>query len=255
MASIVITGASSGLGKQLACLYAAEGVTLGLIGRDRSRLEDSAGICRRAGAITSALPLDVGNAEPLAAWLLEFDDRVPVDLLIVNAGTSAGPSAGDAGEGQVLAARQIATNLLGAVNTVEPLLPRLATRGHGWIVLVASIAAYRGLPHSPAYSASKAGVRAYGEALRARLAPRGVGVTVVCPGFFDSPMTDRFMGPTPFLYSLERAARVVKRGIDRRRPRIAFPWPLVLGLRLADLIPAWIGDAILEGYRFHILSD
>ena len=82
----------------------------------------------------------------------------------------------------------------------------------------------------------------------------GVGVTVVCPGFFSSPMTDRWDGPTPFLASGERAARRVKRGIDRGRARIAFPWPLVLGMRFCDLAPAWIGDAILRGFRFRIRS-
>ena len=253
--SIVITGASSGLGGQLARLYAAPGVNLGLIGRNEARLMHGAEICRGLGAEVTAERRDVCDAGPLANWLLDLDDRAPIDLLIANAGTSGGPAPGAPGEGQALATRQIATNLLGAVNTIEPLLPRFAARRSGRIVLVGSIAGYRGLPDSPAYSASKAGVRAYGEALRARLAPSGVGVSVVCPGFFDSPMTDRFKGATPFLYSLERAAISVKRGIDRGRPRIGFPWPLVLGLRLADLIPAWLGDAILNHFRFHILSD
>jgi len=98
-------------------------------------------------------------------------------------------------------------------------------------------------------------LRAYAEALRPRLAPRGVGVTIVCPGFFDSPMTDRFNGPTPFLASGETAARIVKRGIDRGRRRVAFPWPLVLGLQFCDIAPAIIGDAILRRFRFHIRPD
>jgi NAD(P)-dependent dehydrogenase (short-subunit alcohol dehydrogenase family) len=130
----------------------------------------------------------------------------------------------------------------------------LIARRSGRIAVVSSVAGYRGLPYSPGYSASKAGVRAYGEALRTLLAPAGVSVTVVCPGFFSSPMTDRFKGPTPFLFSLERAAAVVKRGIDRRSARVGFPWPLILGLRLADLIPAAIGDPIMRGYNFHIVS-
>jgi NAD(P)-dependent dehydrogenase (short-subunit alcohol dehydrogenase family) len=90
--------------------------------------------------------------------------------------------------------------------------------------------------------------------LRPRLAPRGVGVTIVCPGFFDSPMTDRFEGPTPFLASAEAAARKVKHAVDRGRRRSAFPWPLVFGLRFCDLAPAIIGDLILRHYRFRIRS-
>ena len=152
------------------------------------------------------------------------------------------------------AARQVGVNLLGAINTVEPLLPALCARGRGRVAAVASIAAYRGLPYSPGYCASKAGLRAYAEALRPRLERHRVGVTVVCPGFFDSPMTDRFDGPTPFLLSSEGAARIVKRGIDRGRRRVAFPRPLVLGLQFCDIAPAFIGDAILRRYRFRIHS-
>ena len=95
-------------------------------------------------------------------------------------------------------------------------------------------------------------MRAYAEALRPRLAGFGVGVTIVCPGFFASPMTDRFDGPTPFLIGAEVAARIIKRGLDRGRRRIAFPWPLVRGLQFCDLAPALVGDAILRRYRFRI---
>lgn len=145
-------------------------------------------------------------------------------------------------------------NLLGAINTIEPLLPKFCLREHGRIAVVASIAAYRGLPYSPGYCASKAGLRAYAEGLRPRLEPRGIGVTIVCPGFFDSPMTDRFEGPTPLRLSVDDAARIIKRGIDRGRRRVAFPWPLVLGLQFCDVAPAIIGDAILRRYRFRIRS-
>lgn len=79
-------------------------------------------------------------------------------------------------------------------------------------------------------------------------------MTVICPGFFESPTTDRFDGPTPFLLSSDAAARIVKRGMDRGRRRITFPWPLVLSLQFCDLMPAVIGDAILRRYRFRIHS-
>jgi NAD(P)-dependent dehydrogenase (short-subunit alcohol dehydrogenase family) len=190
----------------------------------------------------------------MASWLGEFDDQHRVDLLIANAGTSAGPDPDSPSEGSETASRQVAVNLLGAINTVEPLLPALCARGRGRVAMVASIAAYRGLPYSPGYCASKAGLRAYAEALRPRLERHRIGVTVVCPGFFDSPMTDRFDGPTPFLFSGDRAARIVKRGIDRGRRRVAFPLPLVLGLQFCDIAPAFIGDAILRRYRFQIHS-
>jgi short-subunit dehydrogenase len=251
---VLITGASSGLGASLAQAYAGPQIALGLLGRDRPRLETTARACEAKGARVSTATIDVTEASAMASWLDQFDRRHPVDLLIANAGTSAGPDPDSPSEGAEAVARQVGVNLVGAINTVEPLLPGLCARKRGRIAMVASIAAYRGLPYSPGYCASKAGLRAYAEALRPRLEPRGIGMTVVCPGFFDSPMTDRFHGPTPFLLSSDRAARIVKRGIDRGRRRVAFPWPLVLGLQFCDLAPAVIGDAILRRYRFRIRS-
>lgn len=250
--AIIITGASSGLGAALAESYAGPQTVLGLLGRDRQRLGETVDICEARGAEVQMAAIDVADAPAMAAWLTAFDRNHALDLLVANAGTSAGPEFDLPSEGVETATRQVRVNLLGAINTIEPLLPALCARGHGRVAVVASIAAYRGLPNSPGYCASKAGLRAYAEALRPRLAPRGVGVTIVCPGFFESPMTDRFEGPTPFLRSTEAAARVIKRGIDRGRRRIAFPWPLVFGLRFCDIAPAILGDAILRRYRFRI---
>ncbi|HUC09133.1 MAG TPA: SDR family NAD(P)-dependent oxidoreductase [Stellaceae bacterium] len=252
--AIVITGASSGLGAALAKAYAGPNTVLGLLGRDHHRLRRIAGACEAERAEVSIAAVDVADAPAMAAWLAKFDDAHPVELLIANAGTSAGPVPDSPSEGVEIASRQVQVNLLGSINTIEPLLPALCRRGQGRVAIIASIAAYRGLPDSPGYCASKAGLRAYAEALRPRLARYGVKVTIVCPGFFASPMTDRFDGPTPFLTSVDAAARVVKRGIDRGRRRVAFPWPLVLGLQFCDLAPAFIGDAIMRRYRFQIRS-
>src|SRR5262249_26819360 len=150
-------------------------------------------------------------------WLKEFDRNYPIELLVANAGISGGIEDGAGCESPETTTRQIEVNLLGAVNTVAPLLPALRARRRGQIALIASVAGLRGLPYSPGYCASKAGVRAYGEALRPLLEPQGVGVSVVCPGFFTSRMTERWDGPTPFLVSGDRAARRVKRGIDQAR--------------------------------------
>ena len=249
--SVVITGASSGLGAGLARSYAAPGVALGLTGRDAGRLAAVADACRAGGAEVHTALLDVAEPEPLGAWLQALDDAAPVDLVVACAGTSAGPAPGRP-EGVALASRQIRTNLLGAVHTVEPLLPRLMARGAGQVAVVASVAGLRGLPYSPGYSASKAGVRAYGEALRAYLTPHGVAVSVVVPGFFDTPMTARFVGAKPMLRTLPQAVAAVRRGLDRRQARIVFPRLLGLGLQAADLLPARLGDAILRSVRFHI---
>jgi short-subunit dehydrogenase len=251
---VVITGASSGLGAALAQAYAAPQVVLGLIARNPERLERTAAACRAAGALVEQAVIDVSDGPRLTAWLERFDQAHPVELLIANAGISAGPEPDSPGEPASLTLRQIEINLTGTVHTVAPLAPLLCGRSRGRIAVIASVAAFRGLPYSPGYCASKAGLRAYAEALRPRLAAHGVGVTVVCPGFFASPMTDRWDGPTPFLASGERAARRIKRGIDRGRARVDFPLPLVFGMRFCDLAPAMIGDAILRGFRFRIRS-
>jgi short-subunit dehydrogenase len=251
---VVITGASSGLGAALARAYAASGVALGLLARDAARISAVADDCRAAGATVDTATIDVADSERLATWLAAFDRAHPVELVIANAGISGGPEPGSASEPVDLTTRQVAVNLLGAVHTVAPLVPAMTARRRGRIVLVASLAAYRGLPYSPGYCASKAGIRAYGEALRPLVEPFGVGVTVICPGFFASPMTDRWEGPTPFLIKGERAARIVKRGIDRGRRRVNFPWLLALGMRFCDALPAIIGDRIVRGFRFRIRS-
>lgn len=208
--------------------------------------------CRRSGASVDTGCFDVKDAEPLGAWLLAHDENTPFDIVIPAAGISAGTDAAGTPEGVFRAAGQVRTNLMGAMHVVEPLLPRMVARGRGQIVLISSTAGLRGLPYSPGYSASKAGVRAYGEALRALLGPRGIAVTVVLPGFFDTPMTDRWQGPTPFMVSLDRMVRVIRAGVDRRRSRVTYPRLLALGTRLADLMPAFMGDRIMRGFRFHI---
>lgn len=242
---IVITGASSGLGAGLARGYAAPGVSLALVARRIDRLEQVAAECRSRGAIVEIAALDVAEAEPLGTLLRAMDDAAPFDLVIANAGISAPP--GEAG-----AVAQIRTNLLGAIHTIEPLIPRMQARGRGQIAVVASVAALRGLPDSPAYCASKAGLRTYAEALRAGLGPAGIDVAVVMPGFFASPMSDRFGGPRLLMTSCERAVRIVRRGLDRRRGRIGFPWPLIALLRLLDLLPPALGDRLIRLFRFQI---
>ncbi len=249
---IVITGASSGLGAGLARSYAAPGRTLGLAGRDPARLAEIAQACRARGATVHEAVLDLAASGPIEAWLLALDDRTPVDLVIACAGISAGTRLDGRPEGLAAAAGMVRTNLLGVLHTIEPLLPRFTARRRGHLAVVTSVAAYRGLPDSPAYCASKAGVRVYGEALRAALAPHCVRVSVISPGFFASPMSDRFLGPKPFLIPLDQAVARIRSGLDSGRRRICFPWQLRLILQATDLLPAAIGDRLIRRMRFRI---
>lgn len=252
---VVITGASSGLGAGLALSYAAPGRVLGLIGRHAGRLHEVAAACRTAGAEVREGCLDLTDRAATVAWLGAFAAAFPVDLVVANAGQSAGRRPDGSFEGLAAAAGLVQANLLGVVHSVEALLPGMLARGAGQIAVVASVAAYRGLPDSPAYSASKAGVRAYGEALRAGLAPHGIAVSVIVPGFFDSPMSRRFLGPKPFITTNAQAVARVRAGLDRRAPRIVFPRALGLLLQAADLLPAWLGDRAIRAMRFRIAPD
>src|SRR6202000_859836 len=126
----------------------------------QEKLDKVAEACRASGAAVRAAAIDVADADALGAWIQDFENAAPVDLVIANAGTSGGPAPGTAFEGLALATRQVRTNLLGVMNTVEPLLPAFLARGKGRVAIVSSVAGYRGLPYSPAYSASQAGARA-----------------------------------------------------------------------------------------------
>jgi NADP-dependent 3-hydroxy acid dehydrogenase YdfG len=191
----------------------------------------------------------VTETSAMASWLCEFDRQHPVDLLVANAGISGGPDPDNPSEGAEALARQVRVNLLGAINTVEPLLPALCSRRRGRIAVIASIAAYRGLPYSPGYCASKAGLRAYAEALRPRLEQRNIGMTVVSG--FSVTMTDAL---TDLPHSCSAATPPPDRQAHRPWPAPGrFSLPLVLGCN-SVISPAVIGDAILRRYRFRIHS-
>lgn len=255
MSCIVISGASRGLGAALAERFAAPGVALRLVARGAAGLAETAARCEARGAEVETATIDVRDGAALAARLLAWDAARPVDCVVANAGISRGVAPDGAWEGMEGATAQAAVNLIGAMHLVEPLLPAMRARGAGRIVLVASVAAYRGLPDAPGYAASKAGLRAYGEGLRAALAPRGIGVTVVLPGFFDSAMGARWKGPRPLAMTLDRAADITHRAILRGARRCAFPLPLAALLRVVDTLPAGLSDWAVRRLRFRIAPE
>ena len=156
-----------------------------------------------------------------AAWIAEADGGAPLELAIANAGVSAGTGGGV--ENAAQARRLLDTNIGGVVDTVLPAVELMRPRGHGQIAIMASLAAFRGFPGAPAYCASKAAVRIWGEALRGELYDAGIGVSVICPGYVRSAMTAANDFPMPLLMDADRAARIIRRGLARNRPRIAFP--------------------------------
>jgi short-subunit dehydrogenase len=144
-----------------------------------------------------------------------------------------GSSDFDAGK----SAQSIAVNYLGIANPLETLIPLMIGRGRGHLALTASVAGYRGLPQAAAYAPSKAAVIALAETLAPDLARKGVSVSVINPGFVETPMTAVNTFPMPFLISPEDAATAIIRGLERKRFEIAFPWQMVVLLKFARVLP------------------
>jgi len=241
-ASILITGASSGLGEALSLAYAKPGTTLFLSGRDRQRLYAVADSCRAKGAEVHALVINVTQAVPMATWIKECDSIRPLDLVIANAGISAGTGGGGESEEQTRAL--FATNVDGVMNTVFPAVSVMRPRRHGQVAIMASLAGYRGLPGAPAYCASKAAVKAWGEGLRGHLRRDNIRVSVICPGFVTTRMTAVNRFKMPFLMDADRAARIMIKGLALNRGRIAFPWPMAFGAWLTAALPDRVMEAV-----------
>jgi short-subunit dehydrogenase len=238
-ASILITGASSGLGAALAEIYAAPGVTLFLGGRSHERLDSVAVLCRARGAEVRTEAVDVTDRAGTEAWVLACDAERPLTLVIANAGVSGG-TGNKLGETAEQTRMIFEANLDGVMNTVLPIIPRMQARRSGQIALMSSQASFRGMPGAPAYCASKAAVRVWGEGMRGFLARDGVGVTVICPGFVETAMTAKNRFSMPFLMGAAQAAAIMKKGIDSNKARLAYPWQMsFVTWLLAALPPAW----------------
>jgi short-subunit dehydrogenase len=242
--SILITGASSGIGEALALAYAGPGVALALLGRDQVRLVRVAEACSRAGSHVEYATIDVADAKSMAEWIEYVHAQHPVDLVIANAGISGGTSGGTESESQTRRITEV--NVEGVINTVLPLIPRMAQRQRGQIALMSSIASFRGLPGAPAYCASKAYIRVWGEALRPDLERRGITVSVICPGFVVSRMTATNKFRMPLLMPADHAARIIVEGLKRGKARISFPWRLYAVVQIIAALPQSLIDPLMR---------
>lgn len=236
---VLITGASSGLGAGLARAYAADGACIGLLGRDRQRLEQVADEVAQAGGTAWSRVVDVTDTAAMESAIRSFSTETgDLDVVIANAGVGEGVGSARYDAAQV--AEVVRINVLGVTNTLLPAVPLLRERGGGTLVGMASLAGYGALPGSVAYSATKSFVITFLRGLQLELELDRIHAMSVCPGFVRTPMTDKNHFAMPFLLDCDVACRKMKRAIDARKSRYAFPLPTALGIRILTALPAGV---------------
>jgi len=242
--SILITGGTSGIGKALCLGYAREGVHIAFSGRNQDRLVETMQLVLDKGANADATLVDVTDYDGMKSWIERIDREHPIDLVIANAGIAT--------PGELpLHERTVATfdvNVTGVFNTIHPALELMKKRNHGQIAIVSSIAGYMGMPHSPSYSASKAALITYGQALRGRYGPHGIRVSVICPGVIHTPMTENFYRKVPGWKNTDYAVRKIMKGLERNKGLIAFPWSLHALTRWVSGLPYSWQESLVRLY-------
>lgn len=242
---VFISGASSGIGRGIALNIARHGALLGLLARREDLLNALVKDIEALGGKAVALPADVTSYESVCNSISRVTEEFgPIDAVIANAGVGA------TGDARKLDAKEFAKviniNLIGAVNCIAPVIPEMLARGSGQLVAISSLAAYRGLPKSAAYSASKAALSALFESIRVDLRGTGVDVTIIHPGFIKTALTAGRKKRMPYLMELDAAVDKIVRAIEKRKRSVAFPWQLATVVRGAMLMPAPLYDRIVS---------
>jgi short-subunit dehydrogenase len=245
----MITGASSGIGRGLALELARHGAKIGLVARRADVVQEVVREVEGVGSRAIALPADVRDAASMSSAAEKLRAEFgPIDILIANAGIGPTRDASEISAEEV--AGVINVNVIGASNSAAAVIPDMVARGSGQLVVISSLAAYRGLPKSAAYCASKAAVSAFFESLRLDLEPRGIDVTIIHPGFIKTPLTAGREAQMPFLMELDDAVRKMTRAIEKRRKRYSFPWQLATIVRAGMIMPIWMYDQISRANSF-----
>lgn len=225
MNHVLITGASSGIGKQLALDYAADGWKVTACGRDLQKLEALTRLHSNIETLSFDMT-DLALTRQAMAW-------VQADLVILNAGTCEYLDNGVVDAESVT--RVINTNLIGPVNCLDAILPGMAAGSR--VALVGSTASLVPLPRAEAYGASKAALAYFARSLALDLGPRNIHVSTVLPGFVKTPLTDRNDFPMPMMISVEQASAYIRKGLAKGASEIAFPPRLSLLLKTIALLP------------------
>lgn len=243
----LITGASSGIGADLARELAKRGWRVGLFARREEELKDLAAKIEAAGGQALVLPGDVTQRADVDAAAKKLAGHWgPADLLIANAGVGA--SIKPTKRGGDVAERCMKVNVLGVLYSVDAVIESMAERGSGHVVAVSSLAGWRALPGEGVYSASKAAVTTYMESLRIGLKRKGIRVTTVHPGFVRTPLTATVKSPMPFMWESEQAAKYIVDGIEAGKSEVNFPLPIIAALKLAKILPNFAYDAVMSRF-------
>ena len=252
---ILISGASGGLGSALAAAYAGAATQLTLWGRNEQRLNAVPEHCRSLGAGAQILCGDTRDLPRARNALHVLHEASPIDLAFLNAGVSSGALPSGGMEPVADLCRTLEVNALGTINMGAALLGLMTERGSGQVVFISSLGALYPLPSSPAYCAAKVAVAYYARAARTALPPGKARISIVYPGYVDTPMSRRLLGPQPFRVSADQAARHIRSRLDAGADDIVFPRLLAFGMRLLHLMPSPLADFFGRRFSFTVVPD
>jgi|SRR5581483_3862534 len=235
----IITGASSGIGSELARQLAAHGCKVGLMARREEKLQALADEIHQEGGRAAVAVANVAERDQTLDAIARLRQQLgPVDLLIANAGVGLPTYVEPMNLDEV--DNMIRVNYLGVVYAIAGVLPEMLERGRGHLAAISSLGSYRGFPGESGYCSSKAAVNVYLEGLRMQLRARDIAVTTVCPGFIKTPMTDVNEFPMPWLMEADKAAQLILRALLKRRKVYNFPWQTTMLMKLASWAPEWV---------------
>jgi NAD(P)-dependent dehydrogenase (short-subunit alcohol dehydrogenase family) len=224
-----ITGASTGIGREVALQLAARGVVVAVSARSAEKLENM-------GPKIKPYPLDVTDGTEVQRTIAKIERELgPIDMALMAAGAYA-PVDVNAFSPEPFA-KMMGVNFLGVINCISALLPVMRPRRRGRIAWIASVAGYRGLPKAAGYGPTKAALINLAESIAPELAVQGIAVSVVNPGFVSTPMTAKNDFPMPFLMTPEDAARRTIEGLAAGKFEVAYPTRFVVILKVARILP------------------
>lgn len=240
---VLITGAASGIGRQLALRLADEGAHIAALDRQSDGLDQLAAELK--GKTVACAVADVTDLSAMRAAVPSLETQLgPIDSLIASAGIGLKTPA-DPFRAEDFTA-QIQVNLLGVINTLDPVLPGMCQRKSGQVVVLSSMASYRGVPFMGGYCASKAGVNSLLDALRVELEAKGISVTTICPAWVRTPLTSPLGLPDKNMMEVEEAVRRILHALHARKPFLAFPARMAWRARLLRHLPRPISDWLVR---------